>query len=70
MLLVRNGGPTLPLSVLPVALLAAACGLGAGLLVGVHPLVDAFVGAVVYLAVLALLRRFPPEVGELLRRRR
>jgi O-antigen/teichoic acid export membrane protein len=68
-LLVRKGGPTLPLSVLPVALLAAACGLGAGLLVGVHPLVDAFVGAIVYLAVLALLRRFPPEVGELLRRR-
>jgi O-antigen/teichoic acid export membrane protein len=69
-LLVRKGGPTLPLSVLPVALLAAACGLGAGLLVGVHPLVDAFVGTVVYLGVLALLRRFPPEVGELLRRRR
>lgn len=68
-LLVRKGGPSLPLSVLPVALVAAACGLGAGLLVGVHPLIDATVGGLVYLAVLGLLRRFPPEVRELVRKR-
>jgi O-antigen/teichoic acid export membrane protein len=67
-LLARKGGPPLPLAVLPVAMFAAACGLGAGTLVGVHPLVEATVAGLVYLAVLGLLRRFPPEVRELVRR--
>jgi O-antigen/teichoic acid export membrane protein len=66
--LVRKGGPSLPLSVLPVALVAAAGGLGAGLLIGVHPLIEAVAAAIAYLGVLVLLRRFPPEVRELVRR--
>jgi O-antigen/teichoic acid export membrane protein len=53
----------LPLSVLPVAALAAAVGLGAGYAVGVHPVLQVAVGACVYAAVVALLGRFPPEVG-------
>lgn len=69
-MLVRKGGPPLPLSVVPVALAAAACGWAAGTAVGVHPLVQTGVGAVVFLGVLALLRRFPPEVRELLHRPR
>jgi len=67
-LLVRNGGPSLPLGAVPVALAAAVFGYGAGVLVGVHPLVEAAVGGTVFLAVLAVLGRFPPEVRELLRR--
>jgi O-antigen/teichoic acid export membrane protein len=69
-LLMRNDGPPLRLSVVPVALVAAGCGLGAALLVGIHPIVEAAVGGLVFLAVIALLRRFPAEVGELLRRPR
>jgi O-antigen/teichoic acid export membrane protein len=69
-MLVRRGGPPLPLGIVPVALAAGACGWAAGSAVGVHPLLEAAVGAAVFLGVLALLRRFPPEVAELLSRSR
>lgn len=59
-------GLRLPLSVLPVAVLAALLGAGAGLLVGVHPIVQVLVGSGVYLAIVGLLGRFPPELGHLL----
>lgn len=68
-LLMRDGGPTLPLGAVGVAALAAGAGYGAGRLVGVHPLVEAAAGGLVFLAVLALLGRFPPEARELVRRR-
>lgn len=68
-LLVRRGGPGLPFGAVPVALAAGAAGYGAGSLVGIHPLVQATVGVLVYLGVLLMLRRFPPEVREVLRRR-
>ena len=67
MLMRSRQAPKLPVGVLPLALLAAAGGVGAGLLVGVHPVVQATVGALVYLVLLALLGRFPPEAGELMR---
>lgn len=69
LMLMRNDGPPLPLSSLPVALLAFGAGYVAGRLLDVHPMLDAVAGCVVFLAVLAALRRFPPELGELLRRR-
>jgi O-antigen/teichoic acid export membrane protein len=68
-LLMRDGGPKLPLGAVPVALLAALCGYGAGYVVGIHPIVQSFVGSLAFLAVLALLGRFPPEVRELLSRK-
>lgn len=69
-LLVRRDGPPVRWSVLPVALTAVAAGYLAGWAVGVHPLVEAAVGGLTFLAALVLLRRFPPELRELLSRRR
>jgi len=66
LMLRRRGGPPLPLSAVPVTIAAGGCGYAAGWLVGVHPLVEAVVGAIAFLAVLILLRRFPPELRELL----
>jgi O-antigen/teichoic acid export membrane protein len=65
--LVRRGGPQLPLSVVPVAVVAGAPALVAALLLDVHPLIEGAVATLVYLAVLAAVHRFPPEVRELLR---
>lgn len=58
----------LPLTAVPIALAAGAAGVGAGTMLGIHPVVDAAVGLVVYGAVLALLGRFPPEVGHAFQR--
>lgn len=69
LMLMRRDGPPLPLSSLLVAGVAFGLGYGAGWIVDVQPMLDATVGCVVYLAVLAAFRRFPPELGELLRRR-
>jgi O-antigen/teichoic acid export membrane protein len=66
--LVRQGGPRLPLTSLGVALLAGLCGYVVGTFVGIHPLIEAAAGGAIFLAVLALLGRFPPEVREVLRR--
>jgi O-antigen/teichoic acid export membrane protein len=57
----------LPWSVIPLALVAAAAGIGVGRLAGVHPVVEVLVGTCVYAIVLALLGRFPPEIGHALR---
>jgi O-antigen/teichoic acid export membrane protein len=67
-MLMRRGGPQLPLSAAVVALAAALTGYAAGRLVGVHPLVETIVGAVAFLLVLVVLRRVPPELRDLLRR--
>jgi O-antigen/teichoic acid export membrane protein len=56
----------LPLTILPVAALAAGAGIGAGRLAGVHPMVEVAVGACAYAAVVGLLGRFPPELGHAL----
>lgn len=69
-MLLRCSGRVLPLSAIPVALAACLGGYGAASLVGVHPLVDAIIGAVVFLAVLVIARRFPPELRELLTSKR
>jgi len=69
-LLARRGGPSLPLGVLPVALVAALCGYAAGSLAGIHPVVEAVVGCVAFVGVLALFGRIPPEAREVLRRSR
>ncbi len=68
-MLLRRGGPPLPLSALLVAVGAALCGYGAGRLVGIHPLVEAVIGCLVFLLVLVLLRRMPPELREVLKGR-
>jgi O-antigen/teichoic acid export membrane protein len=64
--------PNLHLSwgVVPMALLAGAAGIGAGRLVGVHPVLEVLVGTCVYALILAVLGRFPPEIGHALRARR
>jgi O-antigen/teichoic acid export membrane protein len=59
-------GLRLPLSSLPVAAVAGGAGLGAGLLIGIHPVVQVLLGSCVYGAVIALLGRFPPELGHLI----
>jgi O-antigen/teichoic acid export membrane protein len=57
----------LPLGAVPVALLAGAAGVGLGRLVTVHPVLEVLVGTAAYGIVLALLGRFPPEIGHALR---
>jgi O-antigen/teichoic acid export membrane protein len=69
-LLLRRGGPPLPLSAVPVTLAAGGLGYAAGRLAGIHPLVEAVTGGLVFLAVLVVLRRFPPELREVLGLRR
>lgn len=59
----------LPLGIVPLALVAGGVGVGAGYLVGVHPVVEVLVGTGVYALVLALLGRFPPEIGHTVRAR-
>ncbi|MEA2149994.1 MAG: hypothetical protein QOD69_1824, partial [Solirubrobacteraceae bacterium] len=66
LMLRRRGGPPLPLSAIAVTLVAGASGYAAGRIAAIHPLVDAAIGAVVFLLVLMLLRRFPPELREVL----
>jgi len=68
-MLVRKQGPALAFAAVPIALAAGAAGYLAGYGVGVHPLVQASAGMAVYLGLLLALRRFPPEVLELTRRR-
>jgi len=68
-MLMRNGGPRLPLTALPVALVAVLAGYAAGRLVGIHPLVEVAIGAIVFLSALVAMRRLPPELRDLLRRR-
>lgn len=58
----------LPLRAIPIALAAGGAGVGAGLLLGIHPVVNAIAGLAVYAAALALLGRFPPELAHALRR--
>lgn len=60
-------GLRLPLSAVPVAVIAGAVSIGVGSLVGVHPLVEVLVASCVYFASLRLLGRFPPELGDALR---
>lgn len=67
LLLVRHGGPELPYSSLAVAVLAAGCGYAAGSIAEFHPVADSAIAAAVFVAVLALLGRFPPEVRDTLR---
>jgi O-antigen/teichoic acid export membrane protein len=65
--LLRSGrGMRLPLSAVPVALVAGGVGVAAGLLVPVTPVIGVFLASLVYFAVLWLLGRFPGEVSELL----
>jgi O-antigen/teichoic acid export membrane protein len=52
---------------IPVSAAAGAISLAAGRLVGINPLVQIVVATVVYAIVLAVLGRFPPEVGHALR---
>ncbi|MEJ7893317.1 MAG: flippase [Solirubrobacteraceae bacterium] len=70
--LLRRAAPELrlPLGVLPVAALAAAAGVGVAMLLGGPDVVQAPVGVLVFLLVVAGLGRFPPEVGHALAARR
>ena len=57
----------LPFGAIPVAALAAGAGIGLGFLVGVHPVVEVVVGSCVYVAGIALMGRFPPELRHAMR---
>ena len=57
----------LPVSIVPVAALAGCAATAAGLLLPIQPIIGAIVATGVYLAVLALCRRLPSELNELLR---
>ena len=57
----------LPWGSIPATLLAGGAAVGVGHLVGVHPVLDMFVGTCVYAIVLAAIGRFPPEIGHALR---
>jgi O-antigen/teichoic acid export membrane protein len=63
-------GLRLPWGVIPLALFAGAIGVGAGHLLGAHPVLDVLAGTAVYAAALAAVGRFPPELGHALRARR
>jgi O-antigen/teichoic acid export membrane protein len=56
----------LPLGVIPVAALAGGAAVASGLLLPIDPIAGAVVATGVYLAVLAVCGRFPPELRELL----
>lgn len=56
----------LPVGVLPVAALAGGAAVACGLLAPIEPIVGAVLATGVFLAVLAVCRRVPPELGELL----
>ncbi len=60
--------PDVRLSViaLPIVAVAGLLAVGAGLAAPVHPVIGAIVASVVYVAVLRLLGRFPPEAREVL----
>lgn len=58
----------LPFGVVPVAAGASVLGVGAALLIGGPEVLQAVIGAGVFLAVIAALGRFPPEVTHALRR--
>lgn len=56
----------LPMGIIPVAALAGCIATAVGLLLPIQPIAGAMVATCVYLAVLALCRRFPSELRELL----
>jgi len=71
LLLVRsNHGIHLPISVVAVAALAGGVAVAVGLAVPVHEVVQAPVAALVYLGVLRMMHRLPPELAGLVRARR
>jgi O-antigen/teichoic acid export membrane protein len=57
---------SLPLGAIPIAALAGCTATAAGVLLPIHPIAGVIVATGVYLAVLALCRRLPPELSELL----
>ena len=70
LLLGRRGGPPLPISAVAVGLAAGGLGYAVGSHAGAHPVVEAVIGCLVFLLVLRVLRRFPPELREVLDLRR
>jgi O-antigen/teichoic acid export membrane protein len=56
----------LPISMVAVTTLAGGAAVAIGLALPVHPLIGVAVASIVYLVALKVLRRFPPEVGEVL----
>jgi O-antigen/teichoic acid export membrane protein len=60
-------GLQLPLSSVPVAVLAGGIGFGAAKLTGLHPVLEVAIATCIYGLVLALIGRFPPEISHALR---
>jgi O-antigen/teichoic acid export membrane protein len=65
-----QAGLRLPLSVVPVALVAAGAALLPGLLLPVHPIIGTLVATLIYAGVLFALGRFPPELAHAIATRR
>jgi O-antigen/teichoic acid export membrane protein len=57
----------LPFGTIPVAALAGGAALAAGLLLPIHPMAGVAVATCVFILVLAVCRRLPPELHELVR---
>jgi O-antigen/teichoic acid export membrane protein len=67
-MLLKRAAPGVRMSLVSVLAIALAAGAGAavGLALPVHPVIGAAIAVVVYATILKLLRRFPPEVREVL----
>jgi O-antigen/teichoic acid export membrane protein len=66
--MLKRAAPGVRMSAVSVLAVALAAGAGAavGLALPVHPVLGAAIAVVIYAAILKLLRRFPPEVREVL----
>lgn len=60
----------LPFEIVPIAVAVGGVALGAGYLLGIHPVLDAAVATGVYALLLAAVGRFPPEIGHMIRMER
>ena len=67
--LLRSGRARLRLSTVPVVAIAGLAGAAPLLIGGLHPVLRALVGIVIYAAVIALFGRTPPELAHALQRR-
>jgi hypothetical protein len=59
-------GVAMPISTVAAVALAGSAAVAVGVVLPVHPAIGVVVASLVYFSILKLLRRFPPEVREVL----